>query len=214
MSQIPPAGPHTLPDLPYGHDALEPAIDAATMRVHHGKHHQAYVTNLNAALGGTEFAERPLDEVLGDLDALPEGIRAKVRNNGGGHLNHAIFWTTMTPGGSGGPAGEIAAAIERDFGSFEAFKSQFEAAATGQFGSGWAWLATTPEGALHVHGMPNQDNPVMHGDHPLLGVDVWEHAYYLHYQNRRADYVQAWWGVVNWTEVDRRYRSALAQEVG
>jgi Fe-Mn family superoxide dismutase len=201
----------SLPPLPYAHDALEPHIDAETMRIHHGKHHQAYTDNLNAALEGTEWADRPIEETLADLDALPEGIRTKVRNNGGGFFNHGIFWTTMGPDGGGEPTGELGRAIGETFGSFDAFKEQFAATATGQFGSGWAWLAYGPDAGLHLHGMPNQDNPVMHGHAPILGVDVWEHAYYLHYQNKRADYVKAWWNVVNWDEADRRYREAKAQ---
>jgi len=202
---------YSLPDLPYAHDALEPHIDAETMRIHHGKHHQAYTDNLNAALDGTEWADRPLEEVLADLDALPEAIRTKVRNNGGGFLNHSIFWTTMSPSGGGEPTGDLGRAIGETFGSFDDLKAKFEATATGQFGSGWAWLAYGPDAGLHLHGMPNQDNPVMHGHAPILGVDVWEHAYYLKYQNKRADYVKAWWNVVDWDEADRRYREAKAQ---
>ncbi len=201
-----------LPPLPYDYAALVPTIDEQTMRIHHGKHHQAYTDKLNAALDGTEWADQPLEKTLADLDALPETIRAAVRNNGGGFLNHGIFWTTMKPGGGGEPTGALGDAITEHFGSFEAFKSAFEAKAVGQFGSGWAWLELTSAGALQVHGHANQDNPVMHGASPILGLDVWEHAYYLAYQNRRPDYAAAWWDVVNWDEADRRYRSYLAQQ--
>ena len=196
----------TLPDLPYDYDALEPTIDEQTMRIHHTKHHQGYTNKLNAALEGTQWADRPIEETLANLDALPEDKQTAVRNNGGGFLNHGIFWTIMSPSGGGEPTGDLADAIDREFGSFDAFKEKFESAATGQFGSGWAWLAVTPEGKLHIHGLPNQDSPVMHGDHPILGIDVWEHAYYLHYQNKRGDYVSNWWNVVNWDEANRRYK--------
>lgn len=201
-----------LPPLPYDYDALEPAIDEQTMRIHHGKHHAGYTAKLNAALEGTEWADRPIEETLADLDALPEDKRTAVRNNGGGFLNHGIFWTTMSPTGGGVPTGELGAAIDEAFGSFEAFKAQFETAAKTQFGSGWAWLELSGDGALQVHGHANQDNPVLHGGKPILGLDVWEHAYYLHYQNRRPDYVSAWWDVVNWDEADRRFRSYKAQQ--
>ena len=197
--------------LPYDYDALEPSIDEATMRVHHGKHYQGYTDKLNAALEGTEYAGRPIEETLADLDALPEDKRTAVRNNGGGFLNHGIFWTTMSPDGGGQPTGELAAAIDESFGSFDAFKEKFETAAKTQFGSGWAWLELKADGGLQVHGHANQDNPVMHGAKPILGIDVWEHAYYLKYQNKRPDYVSAWWDVVNWDEADRRYRSYKAQ---
>ncbi|HIG74589.1 MAG TPA: superoxide dismutase [Bacteroidetes bacterium] len=200
-----------LPDLPYAYDALEPHIDARTMEIHHSKHHQGYTNKLNAALEGTEWADTPIEETLANLDALPEEKRTAVRNNGGGFLNHGIFWTTMSPNGGGEPTGELATAIDRDFGSFDAFKEAFANAAKGQFGSGWAWLEVKDDGTLQVHGHANQDNPVMHGAHPVLGIDVWEHAYYLNYQNRRPDYVEAWWNVVNWDEADRRYRSYVAQ---
>jgi Fe-Mn family superoxide dismutase len=196
----------TLPDLPYDYDALEPHIDEQTMRIHHTKHHQGYTNKLNAALEGTQWSDRPIEETLANLDALPEDKQTAVRNNGGGYLNHGIFWTIMSPNGGGKPTGDLADAIDREFGSFDEFKEKFESAATGQFGSGWAWLAVTPGGKLHIHGLPNQDSPVMHGDHPVLGVDVWEHAYYLKYQNKRGDYVSTWWNVVNWDEADRRYK--------
>ncbi len=196
----------TLPDLPYAYDALEPHIDEQTMRIHHTKHHQGYTDKLNAALEGTEWADRPIEETLAGLDALPQDKQTAVRNNGGGFLNHGIFWTTMSPNGGGKPTGDLASAIDRDFGSFDAFKEKFETAAKGQFGSGWAWLEVGKDGTLQVHGHANQDNPVMHGAKPVLGLDVWEHAYYLNYQNRRPDYVSAWWNTVNWEEADRRYR--------
>jgi Fe-Mn family superoxide dismutase len=201
----------TLPDLPYDYDALEPHIDEQTMRIHHDKHHAGYTNKLNAALEGTKWADEPIEETLANLDALPDDKQTAVRNNGGGFLNHGIFWTTMSPSGGGEPTGELADAIDDEFGSFDAFKEQFSTAATGQFGSGWAWLALTPQGKLHVHGLPNQDSPAMHGDHPILGIDVWEHAYYLKYQNQRPNYVEAWWNVVNWDEADRRYREAKAK---
>ncbi len=200
----------SLPDLPYAYDALEPHLDAETMRVHHTKHHQAYTDNLNKALAGTEFEGKPIEQILSNLDALPEDKRAAVRNNGGGFYNHGIFWTTMSPSGGGQPTGELGAAITETFGSFDAFKEQLAAKATGQFGSGWAWLELGADGALKLHGHANQDNPVMHGPHAVLGLDVWEHAYYLKYQNRRPEYVAAWWNVVNWDEADRRYRSLKA----
>ena len=199
----------TLPDLPYAYDALEPHIDEQTMRVHHGKHHQAYTDNFNKAVAGTEFEGRNVEAVLADLDALPENIRTVVRNNGGGWLNHGIFWTTMSPSGGGQPTGELAQAIDQAFGSFDAFKEEMAKKAVGQFGSGWAWLELRADGGLQVHGHANQDNPVMHGSKPILGVDVWEHAYYLKYQNKRPDYIDAWWNVVDWGRVTERY-SAVA----
>jgi Fe-Mn family superoxide dismutase len=202
--------PFQLPELPYAYDALEPHLDEQTMRIHHTKHHQAYTDNLNKALAGTEFEGRRIEELLGDLDALPENKRTAVRNNGGGFYNHGIFWTTLSPSGGGEPTGELGDAIRETWGSFDAFKEAFAKAAVGQFGSGWAWLELSG-GALRIHGHPNQDSPVMHGAYPVIGLDVWEHAYYLHYQNRRPDYVAAWWSVVNWDEADRRYRSAKAQ---
>ncbi|MEM0963228.1 MAG: superoxide dismutase [Bacteroidota bacterium] len=200
-----------LPPLPYDYNALEPVIDEQTMRIHHTKHHQGYTNKLNAALDGTEWADKPIEETLANLSALPEDKQTAVRNNGGGFLNHGIFWTLMSPNGGGAPTGELAAAIDDTFGSFGAFKEQFEAAAKGQFGSGWAWLGYGAEEGLHIHGMPNQDSPALHGHAGILGIDVWEHAYYLHYQNRRPDYVSSWWDVVNWDEADRRYREAKVQ---
>ncbi|MDX1531075.1 MAG: superoxide dismutase [Rhodothermales bacterium] len=197
---------YTLPDLPYAYDALEPHIDEQTMRIHHTKHHQGYTNKLNAAVEGTEHADRPIEDLLADIDRLPEDIRTAVRNNGGGYFNHGVFWTIMRPSGGGTPTGDLADAINRKFGSYDAFKGQFKNAATGQFGSGWAWLVVDESGGLDIVGMPNQDAPVMAGLKPLLGIDVWEHAYYLKYQNKRADYVDAFFNVINWDEVDRRYR--------
>ncbi|HET7552035.1 MAG TPA: superoxide dismutase [Gemmatimonadaceae bacterium] len=196
----------TLPPLPYGYDALEPNIDARTMEIHHTKHHQGYVNNLNAAIEkAPELQNKSLEELLKNLSAVPEKVRTAVRNNAGGHWNHSLFWTIMAPNGGGEPAGDIANAIKKSFGDFSKFKEQFNAAASGRFGSGWAWLVSDPAGALSIESTPNQDNPVMDGRHPILGVDVWEHAYYLKYQNRRADYLSAWWNTVNWPEVGKRY---------
>ena len=195
-----------VPPLPYAPDALEPHIDAETMTIHHDKHHQAYVDKLNAALEGTEHADRPIDEIIADLDSIPEDKRTAVRNHGGGHLNHALFWPSMSPDGGGAPEGDLAGAIDEAFGSFDDFKSKFEAAGAGQFGSGWAWLVLDG-GALAVTSTPNQDNPISSGQIPLLGNDVWEHAYYLKYQNKRPDYLKAWWNTVDWTEVAERYKA-------
>jgi len=195
-----------VPPLPYAADALEPHIDAETMTIHHDKHHQAYVDKLNAALEGTEHADRPIDEVIADLGSIPEDKRTAVRNHGGGHLNHALFWPSMSPNGGGAPEGELATAIDEAFGSFDDFKSKFEAAGAAQFGSGWAWLVLDG-GALAVTSTPNQDNPISTGQTPLLGNDVWEHAYYLKYQNKRPDYLKAWWNTVDWTEIAERYRA-------
>jgi Fe-Mn family superoxide dismutase len=196
---------HTLPPLPYSFDALEPHIDAQTMELHHGKHHNAYVTNLNAALEkAPELANKPLDQLLRDLNSVPEAIRAAVRNNGGGHLNHSQFWLTMGPSAGGAPTGKLADAISSAFGDFEKFKEQFQAAGVGRFGSGWVWLINEG-GKLSITSTPNQDNPIMDGKPaPILGNDVWEHAYYLKYQNRRPDYLKAWWNVVNWDAVAAR----------
>jgi Fe-Mn family superoxide dismutase len=197
-----------LPALPYASNALEPHIDARTMEIHHGKHHAAYVTNLNKALEGhTDLQGKSLEELITSLDSLPEAIRAAVRNNGGGHANHTLFWQIMAPNAGGEPAGELADAINAAFGDFAAFKEKFAAAAMGRFGSGWAWLIVEQGGALSITSTPNQDTPVMEGKTPILGLDVWEHAYYLNYQNRRADYIAAWWNVVNWSEVAKRYES-------
>jgi Fe-Mn family superoxide dismutase len=198
--------PHTLPPLPYPTNALEPHIDAQTMEIHHGKHHNAYVTNLNAALEkAPELANKPLEELLKNLNAVPEAIRTTVRNNGGGHLNHSQFWPTMSPTGGGAPTGKLADAINSAFGDFEKFKEQFNAAGVARFGSGWVWLIREG-GKLTITSTPNQDNPIMDGKPtPILGNDVWEHAYYLKYQNRRPDYLKAWWNVVNWAEVAKRF---------
>jgi superoxide dismutase, Fe-Mn family len=198
--------PHTLPPLPYPTNALEPHIDAQTMEIHHDKHHGAYVTNLNAALEkAPQFKDKPLDELLKNLSAVPESIRAAVRNNGGGHWNHSQFWTTMAPKAGGVPTGKLADAINSAFGDFEKFKEQFQAAGVARFGSGWVWLVKEG-GKLAITSTPNQDNPIMDGKPaPILGNDVWEHAYYLKYQNRRPDYLKAWWNVVNWPEVAKRF---------
>ena len=197
-----------LPSLPYAYGALEPSIDAMTMEIHHGKHHNAYVSNLNAALEKhPELAGKSLDELVTDLAGVPEDIRTAVRNNGGGHFNHSLFWTVMSPDGGGKPGGALAAAIGESFGDFAAFKETFAKAAATRFGSGWAWLGVM-NGKLAVLSMPNQDVPMMEGLTPVLGIDVWEHAYYLKYQNRRPEYVANWWNVVNWDEVARRYAEA------
>ena len=196
---------HTLPPLPYPSNALEPHIDAQTMEIHHGKHHNAYVTNLNAALEKAPgLADTPIDALLRDLNAVPEAVRTAVRNNGGGHWNHSQFWKWMAPNAGGAPTGKLADAINGAFGDFEKFKEQFSAAGAGRFGSGWVWL-NNDGGKLSITSSPNQDNPLMDGKPaPILGLDVWEHAYYLKYQNRRPDYMKAWWNVVNWTEVAGR----------
>ncbi len=198
-----------LPPLPYAEDALEPYIDARTMNIHHDKHHAAYTNNLNAALEGhAKLAGKSIEKLLGDLDALPESIRTAVRNNGGGFANHCLFWEVMAPNKGGEPTGELAAAIDKKFGGFAAFKEQFAKAAATRFGSGWAWLYVDQDGELAVGSTPNQDTPLMEGNTPILGLDVWEHAYYLHYQNRRPDYVSAWWNVVNWDTVAAKYAAA------
>ncbi len=200
--------PYTLPALPYEPAALEPYIDARTMEIHHGKHHAAYVANLNAALEGHPDLQRlSLEELLARVERLPEPIRMAVRNNGGGHANHSLFWLVMSPRGGGTPTGELAAAIQRDFGSFEAIKQSFSQAAASRFGSGWAWLVVR-DGKLAILSTPNQDTPLMDGARPILGLDVWEHAYYLNYQNRRGDYIAAWWNVVDWTRVAENFRRA------
>ncbi len=194
---------HTLPPLPYDYNALEPHIDARTMEIHHTKHHQAYIDKLNAALDQhPELKEKSLEDLLKNLDQVPENIRTIVRNNGGGHLNHSMFWKMMGPNAGGAPTGEIAEKITSKFGSFDQFKETFANAGITRFGSGWAWLSLDQSGELQVHSTANQDNPIMEGMKPLLGVDVWEHAYYLNYQNRRPDYLNAWWNVVNWNEVN------------
>jgi len=198
---------HTVPDLPYDYAALEPHIDEQTMRIHHDKHHATYVTNLNNALANSaDLQSKSAEDLIKDLSAVPENIRTAVRNNGGGHANHTLFWQIMKPGGGGEPAGAIAEAITKTFGSFDEFKKQVAAAAATRFGSGWAWLSADASGALRVESTPNQDSPLMEGRTPLLGVDVWEHAYYLKYQNLRPAYVTAWWNTVNWDEVNKRYQ--------
>ncbi|MEK6612662.1 MAG: superoxide dismutase [Gemmatimonadota bacterium] len=197
---------HTLPALPYAVSALEPHIDALTMTIHHGKHHNAYVTNLNAAIDkAPELANWSLGDLCRNIAQVPEGVRTAVRNNGGGHWNHSLFWELMAPNAGGEPGGELGAAITRTFGDFGKFRDAVKAAAVGRFGSGWAWLVAGRDGALTVESTPNQDNPLMDGKHAVLGLDVWEHAYYLKYQNRRPDYVDAWWNVVNWGEAAKRY---------
>jgi Fe-Mn family superoxide dismutase len=196
--------PYEVPALPYDYGALEPHIDEQTMRVHHDKHHQAYVDKVNAALEGTEWADKEVEEILGNLDRIPDDKRTAVRNNGGGHYNHSLFWEWMSPDGGGEPDGALAEAIQSAFGSFDDFKAQFKDAGVNQFGSGWAWLVSDG-GSLAVVSTPNQDNPVSQGKTPLLGVDVWEHAYYLKYQNRRPDYIDAWWNVVDWPKVAEGY---------
>ncbi|MBO8176815.1 superoxide dismutase SodA [Aeribacillus pallidus] len=197
-----------LPQLPYAYDALEPHIDKETMNIHHTKHHQTYVTKLNDALAGhDEWLNKSVEEVISNLDQLPEAVRTAVRNNGGGHANHSLFWQILSPNGGGEPTGELAEAINKKFGSFEKFKEEFAAAAAGRFGSGWAWLVVN-DGELEVTSTPNQDSPLMEGKTPILGLDVWEHAYYLKYQNRRPDYINAFWNVVNWDEVAKRYAAA------
>ncbi|SET63013.1 superoxide dismutase, Fe-Mn family [Salinibacillus kushneri] len=197
-----------LPELPYAYDALEPHIDKETMNIHHTKHHNTYVTKLNGALEGhADLQDKSLEDLLGNLDAVPENIRTAVRNNGGGHANHSLFWTVLSPNGGGEPKGEVAEKINAKFGSFDKFKEEFKAAATGRFGSGWAWLVVN-NGDVEITSTPNQDTPLMEGKTPILGLDVWEHAYYLKYQNKRPDYIAAFWNVVNWDEVEKRYQSA------
>jgi Fe-Mn family superoxide dismutase len=198
----------TLPPLPYDYTALEPHIDELTMRIHHDKHHGAYVTNLNAALEGESALQSlSIEQLLGDLAKVPEAKRSAVRNNGGGHYNHTLFWVLMTPGGAKAPEGKLAAAITSAFGGFDAFKEQFAKACTTRFGSGWGWLLRGADGKLSIESTPNQDSPIMDGKHAVLGCDVWEHAYYLKYQNRRPDYLAAWWNVVNWSRVAARFEA-------
>ncbi|WP_230933603.1 superoxide dismutase [Priestia sp. TSO9] len=199
---------YTLPELPYAYDALEPHIDKETMNIHHTKHHNTYVTNLNAAVEGkADLESKSIEELISNLDAVPEDIRTAVRNNGGGHANHSLFWTILCPNGGGAPTGELADAIASKFGSFDQFKEEFANAAKTRFGSGWAWLVVN-NGELEVTSTPNQDSPLMEGKTPILGLDVWEHAYYLNYQNRRPDYISAFFNVVKWDEVAKRYDAA------
>ncbi len=199
---------HTLPPLPYGYDALEPYIDRQTMELHHDKHHQAYLDNFVKAITGTQFADLEVGATLAQLDKVPEGIRNAVRNHGGGYANHTLFWEVMAPKAGGIPSGPLAQAIGSAFGSFESFSEKFTAAAMGQFGSGWAWLVVKRNGSLDVYNLPNQDSPLSKGDTPILGLDVWEHAYYLKYQNRRAEYVKNWWSVVSWPKVAEYFAAA------
>lgn len=195
---------YTLPPLPYAYNALEPHIDARTMEIHHTKHHQTYINNVNGAIAGTDLEKLPVEQLIASLSKVPEDKRTVVRNNGGGHANHTLFWTIMGPGSGGAPTGDLAAAITSTFGSFDTFKEQFGKAATTRFGSGWAWLSLD-KGKLTVESTANQDSPLMEGRTPILGLDVWEHAYYLNYQNRRPDYITAFWNVVNWNEVAKRF---------
>ncbi len=198
---------YTLPQLPYAYDALEPHIDARTMEIHHTKHHQAYINKVNDAIAGTEWESKSVEELVASLNQVPEEIRTAVRNHGGGHANHSLFWTIMKPGGGGAPSGDLAAAIDAAFGSFDGFQQQFSTAAATRFGSGWAWLSVSG-GKLTVESTANQDSPLSEGRTPILGIDVWEHAYYLKYQNRRPDYIQAFWNVIDWDEVARRFADA------
>ena len=201
---------YTVPPLPYAFDALEPHIDARTMEIHHDKHHAAYVNNLNNALKDhPELAAKPINELIADLSLIPENIRTAVRNNGGGHSNHTFFWEIMGPGKGGAPVGMLADAITKTFGGFEEFKAKFEAGGVGRFGSGFVWLIVNKQGALEIVSLPNQDSPIMDGNKPVLANDVWEHAYYLHYQNRRPDYLKAWWNVVNWDHAEQNYQTAV-----
>jgi Fe-Mn family superoxide dismutase len=201
---------YSLPALPYAYDALEPHIDAQTMEIHHLKHHQTYINNLNAALEGTSYAEEPVEGLLARLKELPQDLHAALINQGGGHANHTLFWTVMSPSGGGKPEGEMATAIDAELGGFAAFQDAFTKAALSRFGSGWAWLSVTSEKKLVVESSANQDSPLLHGNTPILGLDVWEHAYYLRYQNRRPEYIGAFYNVIDWREVTRRYRQVLS----
>ena len=202
--------PYELPPLPYPNDALEPHIDAATMEIHHDKHHQAYITNLNKALEAhADLSSKPINELIADLSAVPEAARTAVRNNGGGHANHSFFWKIMGPNGGGEPTGEVAEAIKETFGGLDALKEKINAAGAARFGSGWAWLVLSKDKKLEVISTPNQDSPIMDGHTPVLGVDVWEHSYYLKYQNKRPDYLKAWWNTLNWSAVNENYVAAL-----
>lgn len=199
---------YELPELPYEHDALEPSIDKRTMEIHHGKHHQGYTNKVNAALEGHPFADLPIEEVLTKIEEVPENIRQAVINNGGGYANHKLFWTVLSPNGGGQPSGDLAEAINDKYGSFDKFKEKFSSTAASQFGSGWGWLCVDGSGDLKVISTANQDSPYMHGLTPVFGVDVWEHAYYLNYQNRRPDYLSAIWDIVNWDQVEENYQNA------
>lgn len=202
---------YTLPELPYAYDALEPNFDAQTMEIHHTKHHQTYINNINAAIQGTEWESLSVEDLVSKFNDIPADLKTVVANNGGGHANHSLFWTVLSPQGGGKPEGELATAIENELGGFDAFKEAFTKAAVSRFGSGWAWLSVTPEKKLVVESSGNQDSPLAYGNTPILGLDVWEHAYYLKYQNRRPDYISAFYNVVNWNEVSRRYQEALAK---
>ena len=202
--------PHSLPALPYAYDALEPHLDAPTMEIHHSKHHQTYINNLNTALEGSTWAALPVEELLLRLAEVPANLQSAVINQGGGHANHSLFWLVMSPQGGGDPQGELAAAIDSQLGGYAAFKEAFTKAALTRFGSGWAWLSVTPAKTLVVESSANQDSPLMHGNTPILGLDVWEHAYYLRYQNRRPEYIGAFYNVIDWAEVNRRYQAAVA----
>lgn len=203
---------YSLPALPYAYDALEPNIDTKTMEIHHSKHHQTYINNINGAIEGTEWEKLPVEELVAKVNEVPADLKNMVINNGGGHANHSLFWTVMSPQGGGEPTGDIAEAIHQQLGGFDAFKDAFTKAAISRFGSGWAWLSVTPEHKLVVESSGNQDSPLMHGNTPILGLDVWEHAYYLKYQNRRPEYIAAFYNVVDWNEVNRRYHQALQAE--
>lgn len=200
---------YTTPDLPYAYDALEPYIDSLTMEIHHDKHHAGYTTKLNKALEGTEYADKPIEELLKGLNSLPENIRTAVRNNGGGHYNHGLFWEILSPNGGGRPEGKLAGVLDSTFGDFDGFSEQFSAAAAGRFGSGWAWLAVDSDGGLKILSTPNQDSPLTDGLTPILGLDVWEHAYYLKYQNRRPDYIKSFFNLIHWDRVSELYEKAL-----
>jgi superoxide dismutase, Fe-Mn family len=201
----------TLPDLPYAKDALEPHIDARTMEIHHDKHHATYLTNLNNAISGTDLEGKDIVEILSNMDRVPSNIKTAVQNNGGGYANHNLFWEIMGPSGGGSPTGDLGSAIDQQFGSFDAFKEKFANAGTTRFGSGWAWLVVKRDGSIDVYSTANQDSPYMQGDTPILGMDVWEHAYYLNYQNRRPDYIKAFWNVINWDAVSEKYQQARSQ---
>ena len=200
---------YTLPELPYAYDALEPHIDTETMKIHHTKHHQAYINNANAALEGTSYADLPVEELVARLKTLPDDLQGPVRNNAGGHANHSLFWTVMSPNGGGEPKSGVSRAIEQDLGGFDKFKDAFTKAALTRFGSGWAWLSVTPDKKVVVESSANQDSPLSNGNTPILGLDVWEHAYYLKYQNRRPEYIGAFFNVIDWNEVERRYQDAV-----
>jgi Fe-Mn family superoxide dismutase len=205
----PPSGPYKLPPLPYAFNALEPTIDAKTMEIHHDKHHAAYVNNLNTAIQGTKLGDQSIEDLMRNLKDVPEEIRTAVQNNGGGHANHSLFWTIMSPDGAGEPRGELAMAIQKDLGGFASFKAALTDAATKRFGSGWAWLCVSPDKKLHIESTANQDTPLSEGHTPILGLDVWEHAYYLKYQNRRPEYIAAFFDVINWPAVAERYGKAV-----